>query len=157
MIIRKFKAEDIDEVEEIEKEAFKRPYPRNLILGLWTMYPNCFYVAEIDNKIVGYILGTLDFGNGHIVSLAVRKEFRKKGIGTALLKTLENYYFNVLNCGYIVLEVRVSNIPARKFYYKMGYKDRKLIPKYYEDGEDAILMIKKNPNSNVRRLIITLW
>ncbi|XRO76798.1 ribosomal protein S18-alanine N-acetyltransferase [Methanocaldococcus sp. 10A] len=156
MIIRKFTSNDLDAVEEIEKEAFKTQYPTGLILGIWAMYPNCFYVAEVNRKVVGYILGTMDWGNGHIVSLAVKKEYRGLGIGTALLKTLENYYFNVANCNYIVLEVRVSNIVARKFYYKMGYKDRKLIPKYYEDGEDAILMIKKKPNA-VGPLIITLW
>lgn len=120
------------------------------------MYPNCFYVAEIDGRVVGYILGSMDWGNGHIISLAVKKECRGLGIGTALLKTLENYYFNIANCNYIVLEVRVSNVLARRFYYRMGYRDRKLLPKYYEDGEDAILMIKKKPNAK-GPLIITLW
>ena len=148
MIIRKFREKDMDEVEEIEREAFKRPYPRNLILGLWHINPNLFYVAEVNNKVVGYILGTLDWGNGHIVSLAVKKEFREQGIGKALLKTLEDYYFNVIGCNYIILEVRVSNKIARRFYYKMGYKDRKLIPNYYDDGEDAILMIKKREGAN---------
>ncbi|ADG13913.1 ribosomal protein S18-alanine N-acetyltransferase [Methanocaldococcus infernus] len=156
VLIRRFKSEDIDEVEEIEREAFRKPYPRNLILGLWAMYPNLFYVAELNGRVVGYILGTLDWGNGHIVSLAVKKEFRRRGIGEKLLKTLEHYYFNVLKCNYIILEVRVSNIVARKFYYKMGYKDRKLIPNYYEDGEDAILMIKKREGAK-GILVVSLW
>ena len=156
MIIRRFLSKDLDAVEEIEKEAFKNPYPTELILGIWSMYPNCFYVAEIDGKVVGYILGSMDWGNGHIVSLAVKKEYRGLGIGTALLKTLEDYYFNIANCNYIVLEVRVSNTAARKFYYRMGYRDRKLLPKYYEDEEDAILMIKKRANAK-GPLIITLW
>ncbi len=155
MIIRKFKSEDLKDVEEIEREAFKNPYPTSFILGLWILNPNCFYVAEINNKVVGYILGTFDWGNGHIVSLAVKKEFRNLGIGKRLLKTLENYFFSV-GCDYIVLEVKVSNRIARLFYYKMGYRDRRLIPNYYEDGEDAILMIKKRPIAK-KPLIVSLW
>lgn len=73
MIIRKFSSKDLDAVEEIEREAFKTPYPTSLILGFWSMYPNCFYVAEIDGRVVGYILGSMDWGNGHIISLAVKK------------------------------------------------------------------------------------
>ncbi|ENN95770.1 ribosomal-protein-alanine acetyltransferase [Methanocaldococcus villosus KIN24-T80] len=156
MIIRKFTSKDLEDVEAIEKEAFKHPYPTQLLLGLWINYPDCFYVAEVNNKVVGYIVGMMDWGNGHIVSLAVKKEYRRRGIGSLLLKTLENYYFNVAKCNYIVLEVRVSNIAARKFYYKMGYRDRKLIPRYYEDGEDAILMIKKRKNAK-GVLIVSLW
>ena len=63
------------------------------------------------------------------------------------------------NYNYIVLEVRVSNITARKFYYRMGYRDRKLLPKYYEDEEDAILMIKRNPyiEFNAHPIIVSMW
>ncbi|ACX73567.1 ribosomal-protein-alanine acetyltransferase [Methanocaldococcus vulcanius M7] len=156
MLIRKFSSKDLDAVEKIEKEAFTNPYPTSLLIGFWSMYPDCFYVAEIDGKVVGYILGSMEWGNGHIISLAVKKEYRGLGIGKILLKTLENYYFNTAKCNYIVLEVRVSNTVARKFYYKMGYKDRKLLPNYYEDGEDAILMIKKRQNAK-GVLIISLW
>jgi len=147
----------LDEIVSIENSSFEKPWTRNQIKGdIQANISSENWVYTLDGKVVGYILGSMDWGNGHIVSLAVKKEYRGFGIGTSLLKTLENYYFNIANCNYIVLEVRVSNIVARKFYYKMGYRDRKLLPKYYEDGEDAILMIKKKPNAK-GPLIITLW
>lgn len=79
---------------------------------------------------------------GHIVSIAVIPEARRKGIGTALMlhvmKTLKEDY----NVDEYYLEVRVSNIAAIRLYEKLGFKRIKVIKGYYLNGEDAYLMAK---------------
>ena len=69
-----------------------------------------------------------------IKGILVLEEYRKKGIGTELLK-----YFN--NNQNISLEVRKSNIVAIEFYKKNGFRVVAKREKYYND-EDALLMCR---------------
>jgi len=159
--IRKMRDRDIPQVIKIEEESFEYTYPPLLIMHIFSSFPEGFLVAEDENtkKIVGYIMGLIEWGHGHIVSIATSKEYRNKGIGTALLKKLEDILFKKYNVGYIALEVRFNNRDARKFYYKRGYVDKRLLPRYYEDGTDAILMVKKNPYIKLPNtpIVVTMW
>ena len=101
-------------------------------------------VAESeDEKIVGYIIALMEWGNGHVVSIAVDSAYQNYGIGNALLSATENFLFNECHAKHCVLEVRFDNKKAREFYYKRNYVDRKVLYNYYDDGADAILMIKR--------------
>jgi len=159
--IRKMRHEDIPEVIKIEKDSFKYTYPPLLIMQILSSFPEGFLVAEDERskKIVGYIMGIIEWGHGHIVSIATSREYRNRGIGSALLKELEDILFKKYNVGYIALEVRFNNREARRFYYKRGYKDKRLLPRYYEDGTDAILMVKRNPYIEVTNtpVIVSMW
>ena len=151
---------DIDRIVEIEKESFEYAYPQIIIRQIYTSFPDGFLVAEEDKgNIIGYVMATIEWGNGHIVSIAVDKHHRNKGIGTLLLNAVEEYLFTKCNVKYIVLEVRFNNTNARNFYYKRGYRDKRLLPKYYDDGSDAILMIKRNPyiEFNTHPIIVSMW
>jgi ribosomal-protein-alanine N-acetyltransferase len=79
---------------------------------------------------------------GHIVSVAILPEYRRKGLGHAILaealKGMREY--NVKE-GY--LEVRVSNQPAIDLYTKLGFSISKTSRHYYKDGEDAYIMVKE--------------
>ncbi len=160
--IRRVKSKnDILQISKVERSSFKNYYPLPLLFSLHTTYPDGFRVVEdiSINKIVGYIIATLEWDNGHIVSIATLSEYRNKGVGKLLLKNMENYLFKVCNVNYIILEVRFSNIIPRKFYYKNNYVDKRLVKNYYDNGEDAILMIKKNPykKSNNNKIIVNMW
>jgi len=158
--IRRLMEKDIGRVIEIEKESFEYNYPLIIIRQIYASLPDGFLVAEDDNgDIIGYVMTTIEWGNGHIVSIAVDKNHRNKGIGTLLLNAVEEYLFTKCNVKYIVLEVRFNNTNARNFYYKRGYRDKRLLPKYYDDGSDAILMIKRNPyiEFNTHPIIVSMW
>jgi ribosomal-protein-alanine N-acetyltransferase len=158
--IRRLMEKDIDRVIEIENESFEYSYPLMIIRQIYASLPDGFLVAEDDKgNIIGYVMATIEWGNGHIVSIAVDKHHRNKGIGTLLLNALEEYLFTKCNVKYIVLEVRFDNTNARKFYYKRGYRDKRLLPEYYDDNSDAILMIKRNPyiEFNTHPIIISMW
>jgi ribosomal-protein-alanine N-acetyltransferase len=78
---------------------------------------------------------------GHLISIAVLKDYRRLGIGSALLENTINAMRNVYKTASLYLEVRVSNIPAIILYEKYGFRKARVIKQYYRDGEDAYVMV----------------
>jgi ribosomal-protein-alanine N-acetyltransferase len=100
------------------------------------MYPDKFlvYVEESSDKILGYIIFR---PGGHIVSIAVDLPYRRRGIGTKLIKEVLKVSY-----GNAMVEVRVSNKIAQMFYKKLGFIGSGSIPGFYEN-EDAIVVIHR--------------
>ncbi len=134
MAIRKFRIDDLQEIMEIESLAFpKSPYPEEVFI-YYALQPDVdFLVYEIGEKLVGYIIFQSD---GHVVSIAVHPQWRKKRIGTELMKKV----FEETG-GKARIEVRVSNKIAIEFYKKLGFVVQERIKNYY-GNEDALVMIK---------------
>ncbi|MFZ8795828.1 MAG: ribosomal protein S18-alanine N-acetyltransferase [Acidilobaceae archaeon] len=80
---------------------------------------------------------------GHLVSIAVREQYRRRGIGSKLLEETIRVMRDVYKTDSIYLEVRVSNIPAIRLYEKYGFKKARIIKGYYSDGEDAYVMVRR--------------
>lgn len=138
--IRDIRPEDLRSVYEIAQDSFKDPYPLRLLRHIRDTNPEGFLVAEIGGEIVGYLIGVLRWGDiGHILAIAVDESYRREGVGSALM-------INVLDrlkrkgASRVKLEVRASNELAQKFYDKMGFESREMVPAYYSDGEAAISM-----------------
>lgn len=139
MIIREFRLSDLKRVVEIEEMSFDEPYPPSILKDIFNLGAG-FLVAQEDNIIVGYIIFWIRFEDeGHIISLAVDKKYRRCTVGQKLLgMAIEMFQkFNMKN---IKLEVRSENIGALKFYKTMGFYEEKIMPGYYEDGQDAVVM-----------------
>lgn len=154
-VIREFKPEDLDEVIRVNRENLPENYPSYFFKMHHEKYPKAFLVATVDDKIVGYVMcrveeGTLHTSSrngrrGHIVSIAVDEEYRRRGIGMNLMREAMKSLYENYNVEEYYLEVRVSNLPAIKLYEKLGYKKVRTIKGYYLDGEDAYLMAKPAP------------
>jgi len=141
--IREFVPEDLEAVCNIEVESFSYPYPCELFLVYRVLFPELFLVAECEGRVVGYALAVAERGGrAHVVSIAVTSEYRRRGLGKALILSLEER-FRRLGLGEVVLEVAVSNVAAISLYRSLGYSIVRRIPSYYPDGEDAFLMSKK--------------
>jgi ribosomal-protein-alanine N-acetyltransferase len=141
MIIREFKRPDVKRVLEIEIASFSDPYPANILVDIYNLGAG-FLVAQENNRVVGYIIFWIKYEDeGHIISIAVEKNYRRQDVGSKLVETsLEA--FKKFNVKIIKLEVRIGNKGARKFYSKMGFKEEKIVEDYYEDLEDAAIMSK---------------
>jgi [ribosomal protein S18]-alanine N-acetyltransferase len=141
MIVREFKRPDIKRVLEIEIASFSDPYPANILIDIYNLGAG-FLVAQENNRVVGYIIFWIKFEDeGHIISIAVDKNYRRLEVGSKLVQTSLDV-FKKFNVKEIKLEVRVGNNGARKFYSKMGFKEEKVEKNYYEDLEDAVIMGK---------------
>lgn len=141
MIIREFKRPDIKRVLEIEKASFDDPYPANILVDIYNLGAG-FLVAQENNRVVGYIIFWIKFEDeGHIISIAVDKNFRRLEVGTGLVEScIES--FKKFSVKHIKLEVRKGNKGARKFYRALGFEEESIVEEYYEDLEDAVLMSK---------------
>ncbi len=132
-MIRPLRPADFYELLEIEAQAFpKSQYDRGQLWILYLKYPNTF-LLEVSDQIDGYIVFS---PNGHIISMAVRPEHRRKGIGTSLVQEAIDHCTEKS----LRLEVRVSNVGAQKFYQTIGFRITACIHSYYQDGEDAFIM-----------------
>ena len=80
-------------------------------------------------------------GSAHVTTIGVRPDQRRKGIGKALMMQGE---MAIQKRGYstLLLEVRNSNEAGRALYGKLGFIVVQRLEKYYNDGEDGVLMMK---------------
>ena len=98
--------------------------------------------AAEDGKIAGYAFAVLAEEEADLANIAVTKSFRHRGIAKELLSRLEAQV-RAAGGRKMFLEVRVSNAPAMALYLKTGYVGRYARPRYYGNGEDALVMEKK--------------
>lgn len=142
MMIRQIRADDISQIIAIEHESFHNPYPEDIITFLYERYRTTFLVAEQGGTILGYIAGITSWREGHIVSVAVLPAWRRKGIASQLVEELYKI-FRKYGKKRVKLEVRLSNKAAIALYENLGFERQKIVKKYYEDGEDAVMMKKR--------------
>jgi len=123
---------------EIERLCFTSPFPEPYIRSLAESGSDSFLVAIEENKAVGYVSALIHGKDAHVASIAVLKDYRRRGIGRALM-----YYLikslKLRNIKTISLEVRKSNTSAIRFYESLGFERVGVMPSYYEDGEDAVV------------------
>ena len=134
--------DDAKEITELEKNIFGvDAYPDYLVEFLIN-YSDFFVVACVDNSIVGYICCEIKLGRGHVITIAVDDRYRRRGIGSKLMKMFILY---ALKHGVkeIYLEVSVRNKEAISFYRKFGFEVTGYLPRFYRDGSDAYVMTLK--------------
>jgi ribosomal-protein-alanine N-acetyltransferase len=143
LVIERFDPINLNEILEIEKNSFgkKETFPKEYFLELSKKWPEGFLVAKLGGEIVGYAVGEKDKDSGLIVSVAVKKEWRRRGIGKKLIeKLLENFKKEGMKI--VFLHVREENREAINFYQALGFKIIELVENYYSNGENAYLMEK---------------
>ena len=141
---REIKEEDIEDILEIEEEAFTTPWSEEAFKSEIKNNLAHYLVVEIDGRIVGYGGVWLIIDEAHITNIAVLQEYKGKGIGNKILMGLIKYSTK-LGIKNMTLEVRESNFVARRFYEKHGFVSYGIRPKYYiDDNEDAIIMWRVN-------------
>ncbi|MDP8003823.1 MAG: GNAT family N-acetyltransferase, partial [Caldisphaera sp.] len=138
-----YKDNDMKSILKIEEESFPegKRYSELIIGYLLSMKGSKLFVAEINNCLIGYSLGYMESPTiGHVASIAVKQDFRNKGIGTMLIIYLEKE-LEKEGAKFLKLEVSLNNEDAKKLYLRLGYKPATLLPNYY-GKTDGLLMIK---------------
>lgn len=140
--VRKMTREDIPFTAEIEKECFSSPWSAE---GLQSELSNPsaeFYVLETEGTVAAYMGMHIVLDECYIANVAVKKAFRKKGFGKALVENALSVAAEK-GCSFITLEVRVSNLAAVSLYEKCGFLclgERKNF--YSQPTENALIMTK---------------
>ena len=139
LLIEPMKLKDLLEVMEIERQSY--PSPWSLYLFIAEIKDNRFahyLVMKQEEKIIAYGGMWVFMKEAHITNLVVHPSSRGKGYGKTLLKTLIQEAWE-RGLEKITLEVRVSNLAARKLYQGRGFKVDCVRRNYY-GREDALLM-----------------
>jgi len=98
-------------------------------------------VARRDGELLGFAVMKYGEDEAHVLLLAVRAAQRRSGLGSALLAWLEATA-SVAGIRTIRLEARAANAAARAFYRRHGFEESGVSPRYYEDAEDGVRMVK---------------
>ncbi len=137
--------EDIDKVVEIERLSFTTPWSKYAFLSeIYNQPISRPFVIENsrENKIIGYVIYWIIGDEAHINNIALHPEFRGKGIGEYVLRKIIEL-IKKAGAKFISLEVRPSNIPARKLYQKLGFRLKAIRKNYYiNPKEDALILVK---------------
>lgn len=105
-------------------------------------------------RILGLVGLWCMMGEGHIVTIAVRPEHRRQGIGEVLLVAALEAALEASQ-DEVTLEYRISNHAARAMYDKYGFSKVGVRARYYTDNqEDAVLMTTPPLKSSAFRRLL---
>lgn len=140
---------DIGEVLQIESASFEFPWREEDFIRCLRQR-NCIgMVAEHDERVVGFMIYELHRNRLHVLNFAVHPDFRRRDIGTAMLRKLASK-LSPLRRNRIMLEVRETNLAAQLFFRDQGFRAVSLLRDFYEDTtEDAYLMSFRCPIAEI--------
>jgi ribosomal-protein-alanine N-acetyltransferase len=141
VVISVMRLEDLDQVQHIEEASFSTPWPPNAYRSeLLTNRLASYLVARVDDRIVAYGGMWLMVDEAHITTFAVHPAWRRQRLGERLLLAFLDLARD-RHAREATLEVRLSNLAARRLYEKYGFRPVGVRPRYYSDNnEDALIM-----------------
>ena len=160
--VRDAERADLLAVHRIEQASFSSPWPMSAFER--HLSSPAFLVAVDDApdadaadgtsvtdaidaaSVLGFVVGDLvpNHGRalGHVKDLAVHPDRRGEGVGSRLLaEALATLGRESVHS--VKLEVRVDNDGARALYRSFDFEPLRRVPRYYDDGEDAIIMVRR--------------
>lgn len=132
---------DVGAIHDLESAAFPAPWRREFFESELYASGRFNLVARRERHVVGYLFAMWFFDEMHVNKIAVAEDERRKGIALALMdRCIEFASQNGVKT--ISLEVRKSNAGAQDFYRRIGFAASYTRPRYYPDGESAVVMTK---------------
>jgi len=148
--VRKYLPTDFERLLEIDQSCFVEgiAYSPEELRYFLRMPTAISLIGLQDDKIMGFVI-TDRFrprralrSMGKIITIDVAPGAQHSGLGTLLMSSAESE-LKKEGCNYVSLEVAVDNEPALRFYKKHGYSVLKVLPRYYLDSIDGLLMGKR--------------
>jgi ribosomal-protein-alanine N-acetyltransferase len=138
---RPMRTADLDRVIEIEPALYSHPWTRGNFDDSLTAGYSC-WVVECNGAVAGYGVLMIGVREAHLLNLSVAVAWQRRGFGRMLLE----HFMRVArasDAAQLFLEVRPSNVAARRLYVEFGFREITVRRGYYPSGrgrEDAILM-----------------
>ena len=136
------KESDLERIIEIEKLSFAHPWPKQSFEEELTHDLSRFFVLRDEDSdiVVAFLNYWIVKDEVHIMNIATHPDWRRKGLARVMLNNLLKSCI-ALKVILVTLEVRRTNTPAKKLYESYGFEILGVRPKYYQDNEDAIIMV----------------
>lgn len=136
----------IPAVAQLERDNFSMPWSEN-VLQTELKNPLSFWLVAVDDgEVIGYVGSQIVPDEADMMNLAVRDDYRRKGVGRGLVSALLNG-LKEREVRSLSLEVRSSNAPACALYESLGFQLVGRRPGYYKmPKEDALILRKEWQN-----------
>lgn len=139
--LRSYEPHDFAALYKLDQSCFPAgiSYSRTTLRYFLTLPSADCTIAELDGRIVGFILSEENPPLAHIITLDVNAKHRRQGIATMLVETQET---NLASRGVrsILLETAIDNEPAVAFWKTRGYRIEATLKRYYLGRIDAFEM-----------------
>jgi ribosomal-protein-alanine N-acetyltransferase len=133
---------DLDAIHRLEVSSFPSPWRRDFFESELRGESRFHLVARRGGLLIGYLFAMWFFDEMHVNKIAVAESERRKGVADALMdRCLEFARDNGVST--VSLEVRQSNRGAQAFYEHLDFEPTYVRPRYYPDGEAAVVMVRQ--------------
>jgi [ribosomal protein S18]-alanine N-acetyltransferase len=144
-LIKPLTLAQLDELWHLDKRCFVNgeAYSRETLEYLLGEPNNLSYRAVLPSgSMAGFVISMHEEdGTGHITTIGVAPEHRRRGLGYSLIVKAENAY-RQRGVRLMRLEVRTVNTGAQELYVRAGYSVTQRLPRYYSNGGDGLMMVK---------------
>jgi len=141
--IRWINRKDMPTVLRIEDVSFREPWTEDDFIKSLRQRNVIGMVAEHQDLVIGYMIYELHRNRIHLLSIAVHPDFRRQGVGTAMLaKLASKLYSNRTKITTIASEI---NLDAQLFLRQHGFRATEVVKDYYHPGEDAYFFVYRQP------------
>lgn len=141
--IAELEPSDLPEVAKAEQQCFSHPWSEASFREAAEAESCTSLVARIGDRVAGYIFFSALFEEAELLNVAVLPEFRRCGIAAALLSRMLEIC-SQKGCRVCFLEVRASNLGAKRLYEDFGFSELAIRKNYYDaPTEDAVIMRKE--------------
>lgn len=130
---------DLDEVLSVERACHTHPWSEKQFRAELDNPISRIDLGRGDNQLAGFVCSWFVCGELQILDVATAPAFRRRKVATQLLDHVLARSRS-LGMEKAFLEVRVSNRGAMALYEAFGFRRAALRPRYYADGEDAVVM-----------------
>lgn len=144
LTLRDYRPEDLEALWRLDQSCFVAgiSYSRAELRYYIDRKSAFTILAEEGEQLLGFLVADRDRrGFGHIITIDVDPKQQRKGIGTLLMKSAEDR-LREAGCKSVLLETAVDNLKALSFYKRHGYSVIKMLPRYYLNSVDGLLMGK---------------
>lgn len=133
---------DLEAIHRLEIDSFPAPWRREFFENELGADSRLHLVARKNGTVVGYVFAMWFFDEMHVNKIAVAVDERRQGIADTLMQRCIDFA-EKNGIATISLEVRQSNRGAQAFYEHLGFYEMYVRPRYYPDGEPAVVMVRK--------------
>ncbi|HSN69266.1 MAG TPA: ribosomal protein S18-alanine N-acetyltransferase [Thermoanaerobaculia bacterium] len=137
---------DIDQIAILETASFPTPWRSEFFESELEAEGRFNRVARAGGRVIGYCFSMYFMEEMHVNKIAVAAAWRRRGIAKLLMDDAMAFGRS-RGVSSVALEVRESNAPARAFYAALGFEERYRRPRYYPDGETAVVMMLDTESS----------
>lgn len=132
----------VAQIAQLEKLCFRDPWSEHSVASELSNPLSCWLVALDGETVTGYVGSQTVLDETDMMNVAVHPDYRRQGIAESLVHSLE-HHLKKRGSRCLILEVRVSNDPAKALYEKMGFKHIGTRKNYYRNPREDALILRK--------------